>query len=165
MNYVNFLVAMAAICVLIVPAFSMPDDGMGKETNQMPLVQDNVQKTCGCQNSMMGQDGKQMPQGQDNAQKTCGCQKSMMGPYGKQMPLVQDNAQKTCGCEKSMMGQYGKQMPQGPDNAQQPCGPEKSMMGGQDGNKMGHKNVKSMMGDREKGGNVGVKLVVINIHV
>ncbi len=41
---------------------------------------------------------------------------------------------------------------------------EKSMMG-QDGKKMDHKNVKSMMGDREKGDNAGVKLVVINIKV
>jgi hypothetical protein len=39
------------------------------------------------------------------------------------------------------------------------------MKGGQEGNKMGHKNVKSMMGGREKGGNAGVKLVVINIKV
>ena len=64
-----------------------------------------------------------------------------------------------------LMGQDGKQLPQGPDNAQQPCGSEKSMMGGQDGNKMDHKNVKSMMGDREKGGNAGVKVVILNINV
>jgi hypothetical protein len=140
MNYVKFLVALAAICVLIIPAFSMPDNGIGKDANQM----------------WQGQDGKQISQGQDNTQKTCGCQNSIMG---------QDNTQKTCGCEKSMMGQDGKQLPQGQDNTQKTCGCEKSMMGGQDGKKMDHKNVKSMMGDREKGGNVGVKLVVINIKV
>ncbi len=44
MNYVKFLVALAAICVLIIPAFSMPDNGMGKDANQM----------------WQGQDGKQM---------------------------------------------------------------------------------------------------------
>ena len=77
----------------------------------------------------------------------------MMGQDGKQMP------QKTCGCEKSMMGQDGKQM------SQKTCGCEKSMMGGQDGKRMDHKNVKSMMGGREKGDNIGVKLVVVNINV
>ena len=142
MNYVKFLVALAAICVLIIPAFSMPDNRMGKDANQM----------------WQGQDGKQISQGQDNTQKTCGCQNSMMG---------QDGKEKTCGCEKSMAGQDGKQLPpmMGQDGKQNTCGCEKSMMGGHDGNKMDHKNVKSMMGDREKGGNGGVKLVVINIHV
>jgi hypothetical protein len=125
MNYVKFLVALAAICVLIIPAFSMPDNGMGKDANQM----------------WQGQDGKQISQGQNNTQKTCGCENSTMG---------KNDSQKTCGCEKSMMGHDGKQMPP---------------MMGQDGKQMGHKNVKSMMGGREKGGNEGVKLVVININV
>ena len=105
MNGIKFLMALAAVFVLIIPAFSMPYNGMG---------QDDKQKICDCQKPMMGQDGKQMSQGQDKTQKTCGCEKSMMG---------------------------------------------------QDGKKMDHKNVKSMMGDREKGGNAGVKLVVINIKV
>jgi hypothetical protein len=151
MNYVKFLVALAAICVLIIPAFSMPDYGVGKDANQM----------------WQGQDGKQISQGQDNTQKTCGCQNSMMG---------QANTQNTCGCEKSvtgqdgkqlppMIGQDGKQMPHGQDNAQKAFGCQKSMMGSQDGNKMDHKNVKSMMGGREKGGNGGVKLVIVNLHV
>ena len=72
--------------------------------------------------------------------------------------MGQDGKQKTCGCEKSMMGQDGKKM-------QKACGSEKSMMGGHDGKKMDHKNVKSMMGGREKGNNIGVKLVVVNINV
>ena len=125
MNYVKFLVALAAICVLIIPAFSMPDNRMGKDANQM----------------WQGQDGKQISQGQNNTQKTCGCENSTMG---------KNDSQKTCGCEKFMMGHDGKQMPP---------------MMGQDGKQMGHKNVKSMMGGREKGGNEGVKLVVININV
>ena len=142
MNYVKFLVALAALCVLVIPAFSMPDNGNGKDANQI----------------WQGHDDKQMSQGQDNTQ-TCGCQNSMMGS--------QDGKEKTCGCEKSMAGQDGKQLPpmMGQDGKQNTCGCEKSMMGGHDGNKMDHKNVKSMMGDREKGGNGGVKLVVINIHV
>ena len=44
MNYVKFLVALAAMCVLIIPAFSMPDNGMGRDASQM----------------WQGQDGKQM---------------------------------------------------------------------------------------------------------
>ena len=153
MNYVKFLVALAAICVLIIPAFSMPDYGVGKDANQM----------------WQGQDGKQISQGQDNTQKTCGCEKSMTGQDGKQLPpmMGQDGKQKAFGGEKSMMGQDGKQMPpmMGQDGKQKAFGGEKSMMGGHDGNKMDHKNVKSMMGDREMGGNAGVKLVVINIKV
>jgi hypothetical protein len=39
------------------------------------------------------------------------------------------------------------------------------MMGGHDGKKMDHKNVKSMMGHREMGGNAGVKVVILNIKV
>jgi hypothetical protein len=91
----------------------------------------------------------------------------MIGQDGKQLPpmIGQDGKQNTCGCEKSMMGQDGKQMPHGQDNAQKAFGCQKSMMGSQDGNKMDHKNVKSMMGGREKGGNGGVKLVIVNLHV
>jgi hypothetical protein len=96
MNCVKFLVALAALCVLAIPAFSMPDNGMGQDAKQM----------------WHGQDDKQMPQGQDSMQKTCGCEKSMMG---------------------------------------------------QDGMKMDHKNVKSMMGGKEKDSNSCVKLVVVNI--
>ena len=149
MNYVKFLVALAAICVLIIPAFSMPDNGNGKDANQMWQGQDGKQisqgqdntQTCGCQNSMMGQ---------DSAQKTCGCEKSMTGQDGKQLPQGQDGKQKAFGCENSMIGQDGKQMPP---------------MMGQDGKKMDHKNVKSMMGHREMGGNAGVKVVILNIKV
>ena len=38
-------------------------------------------------------------------------------------------------------------------------------MMGQDGKKMDHKNVKSMMGDREKDDNSCIKVVVVNIKV
>jgi hypothetical protein len=36
---------------------------------------------------------------------------------------------------------------------------------GQDGKNMDHKDVKSMMGHREMGGNAGVKVVILNIKV
>jgi hypothetical protein len=64
--------------------------------------------------------------------------------------MGQDGKQKAFGCEKSMMGQDGKQMPP---------------MMGQDGKNMDHKDVKSMMGHREMGGNAGVKVVILNIKV
>jgi hypothetical protein len=91
----------------------------------------------------------------------------MIGQDGKQLPpmIGQDGKDKTCGCEKSMMGQDGKQMPHGQDNAQKAFGCQKSMMGGHDDKKMDHKNVKSMMGHREMGGNAGVKVVILNINV
>ena len=71
MNYVKFLVALAAICVLIIPAFSMPDNGIGKDANQM----------------WQGQEGKQISQGQDNTQKTCGCQNCRYGLLLRQRRL------------------------------------------------------------------------------
>jgi hypothetical protein len=81
--------------------------------------------------------------------------------------MGQDGKQKAFGCEKSMMGQDGKQMPpmMGQDGKEKAFGCEKSMMGGHDGKKMDHKNVKSMMGHREMGGNAGVKVVILNIKV
>jgi len=130
--------ALAAVCILIMPAFSMPDNGMG---------QDGKQKTCDCQCDCLklkiGQDGKQMWPGQDD----------------KQMWQGKDDTQKTCGCPNSMMDQDGKQMCQGHDGEH-----IKSMMG-PDGDQMGHKHIKSMMGDRERGDNGGVKVVIVNVHV
>ena len=87
MSYVKFLVALAALCVLIIPAFSMPNDGTGQDVNPMWQGQDNTQKTCDCQKPMVGQDDKQkyMCFGQDGKQKTCDCQNPMIGEDGKQM--------------------------------------------------------------------------------
>ena len=138
MNCIKFLMALAAVCILIMPAFSMPDYGIG---------QDGKQKTCDCQCDCLklkiGQDGKQMWPGQDD----------------KQMWQGKDDTQKTCGCPNSMMDQDGKQMCQGHDGEH-----IKSMMG-PDGDQMGHKHVKSMMGDRERDDNGGIKVVIVNVHV
>ena len=163
MNGIKFLMALAAVCILIMPAFSMPDNGMG---------QDGKQKTCDCQCDCLklkigqdgkqmwpGQDDKQMWQGKDDTQKTCGCPNSMMDQNDKQMWQGKDDTQKTCGCPNSMMDQDGKQMCQGHDGEH-----IKSMMG-PDGDQMGHKHIKSMMGDRERGDNGGVKVVIVNVHV
>ena len=175
MNGIKFLMALAAVFILIVPAFSMPYNGMG---------QDDKQKICDCQKPMMGQDDKQKYAcfGQDGKQKTC---KSMMPCMGK------DDKQKTCDCQKSMMGDGNKQAWQGKDDKQKscdcekPCDCQKSMKGqddrqkscnGEDGmhvksmmaqkyNQMTHKQIKSMMGDRKEDRNGGVKIVIINLKV
>ena len=44
MNYVKFLVALAAMCVLIIPAFSVPDNGMGRDASQMWQGQDTPRR-------------------------------------------------------------------------------------------------------------------------
>ena len=163
MNGIKFLMALAAVFVLIIPAFSMPYNGMG---------QDDKQKICDCQKPMMGQDDKQKDTcfGQDGKQKTCDCIMSCMGKDDKQKNC---DCQKPCDCQKSMMGDDDKQALQGQDNKlnwqgkddkQKSCDCQKPMMG-QDGKQMNHKNVKSMMGDRKENSNSGVKIVIINLKV
>jgi hypothetical protein len=61
------LMALFAACILVVPAFSMPNDGT-------PTSGQNCDQT----HSMMG-DKMPAPQG-------CPCDKPAMGPDGKQMP-------------------------------------------------------------------------------
>ena len=168
MNGIKFLMALAAVFILIIPAFSMPYNGVG---------QDDRQKICDCQKPMMGQDENQKYTcfGQDGKQKTCGCQKpcdcqkSMMGQDEKQAWKGQDDKEKTCGCQKSMMGNDDKQAWQWKDDKQRSCNSEdckhiKSMMG-QKCNQMTHKQIKSMMGDRKGDENGGVKIVIINLKV
>ncbi len=113
MNRIKFLMALAAVFILIVPAFSMPYNGMG---------QDDKQKLCDCQKPMMGQDDKQKQKhtcfGQDGKEKSCDCEKFMMG---------QDEKEKSCHegkHVKSMMEPCCKSMPHKHI---------KSMMGGRDG--------------------------------
>jgi len=150
MNHIRLFVALVAACILVMPALSMPNSGMGQE-----------QKQFGCPNSL--KDCPQMQQGQDNKEKTCDCQKSMMGEDGKQMQQGQDGKEKTCGCQKSMMGEDGKQMQQGQDGKEKTCGCQKSMMG-EDHKTMDHKHIKSMMGDKEREGNGEIKIVIINVN-
>ncbi len=180
MKNINFLMALAVVCILVTPAFSMPIDGM---------AQDGKQKTCDCQcdgqKLKMEQDGKQMWPGLDDGQKTCGCQHSMMNQDDTKMWQGQDDKQKTDSCPKSMMNQDDMKMWQGHDDDQKACGCQKSMMdqdGGQkmcqgqggahiksmmgpDGDHMGHDHIKSMMGDRERGDNGSIKIVIVNVHV
>jgi hypothetical protein len=106
MKHIGLFVALVAACILVMPAFSMPNNEMGQNFNQM----------------WQGQDGKQISQGQDNMQKICDCQKSMMGQDDKQKHTCygQDGKQKTCDCQKPMMGEDGKQMQQGQDSKVNP---------------------------------------------
>jgi hypothetical protein len=166
MNSIKFIMALAAICMLVMPAFSMLDSGIGQDCKQkMWQGQDDKQKSCDCQKSMMGQDDERkicqsqddkqmMWQGKENTcdcQKPCDCQKSMMGSDDKQkMWQGKDDEQKSCGCQKSMMGQDDKRkmcqsqddkqmMWQGKENTcdcQKPCDCQKSMMGQNDEHKM-----------------------------
>jgi hypothetical protein len=190
MNGIKFLIALVAACILIVPAFSMPDHGMGSDCKQKscdcqcgcqkPMIgQEDKQKTCDCekcdcQQSMMGQDDKQMWQGHDDKQKAYGCPESMMGQDDKQMWQGHDDKQKAYGCPESMMGQDDKQKMCDLKPKMEQDG--KQMWQGQDGkhiksmmgpecDQIGHKHIKSMMGDREKGDNGGIKVVIVNLHV
>jgi hypothetical protein len=138
MNSIKFMMALAAMCMLVMPAFSMGDSGMGQDCKQkMWQGQDDDQvscdcqkpcdckEPCGCQKSIKGQDDHQMCQGHDDKQKECGCKKSMMGLDDKcKMCQGHDDDQKSCGCQKSMMGQDNKQMWQGKEKScdcQKPC--------------------------------------------
>ncbi len=158
MNGIKFLMALVAACILIVPAFSMPDHGMGSDCKQ---------KSCDCQKNIMGQDGKEkMWQGQDDNKKPCGCPESMMGQDDNKKPcgcpesmMGQDDKQKMCDDMKPKMEQDGTQMWQGQDGKH-----IKSMMG-PECDQIAHKHIKSMMGDREKGDDGGIKVVIVNLRV
>ena len=54
MNYAKYVVVLIAAFFLMIPAFSIPDDGHSIGCS------DNQQKTFGNQNSMMGSDGHQI---------------------------------------------------------------------------------------------------------
>jgi len=146
MKYAKCLVALMALCIFIIPAFSMPDNGdYAKEGNHQ--ISDDHQAS---------DDHRQFIRsiGQDD-QQPCMC---------------------PCGQEghkfiKSMMSEEG----QGPkflatgmgDNG---CGQMahkfiKSMMGKKDMGPEGHKHIKSMMGDKMGHGNTEVKTVIINVNV
>ena len=161
MNHIRLFVALVAACILVMPALSMPSNGMGQE-----------QKQCVCPNSL--KDCQQMCQGQDSKENPSGCQKAMMGEDGKQMlPTMgeeckkmqqgQDGKENSCCCQKSMMGEDSKKMQQGQDSKENSCGCQKSMMG-EDGKTMDHKHIKSMMGNKEKDDNGEVKIVIINVN-
>ncbi len=61
MNGIKFLMALATVFILVMPAFSMPFNGIG---------QDDKQKICDCQKPMMGQDDKQKSHALDERRQT-----------------------------------------------------------------------------------------------
>ena len=108
MSNVKILVALLAACILVMPAFSMPDDGNptvgqeGKAANCPTPMMDNkapAQQPCPCMNPIAGQDGK-APAGQDG--KTFDGPKSMMG---------NDDTKIVCLTTCKVIGQDGQQIP------------------------------------------------------
>ena len=131
MNYVRYVVVLIAAIFLMIPAFSMPDDGHSIGCS------DNQQKTFDNQNSMMGPDGHQQigtksMMGNDGPKIVCltickviggqeqASPKSMMGERG------QDGKDKTCGCQNSWND--GQQKACGCQAGEEQAGP-RSMMG------------------------------------
>ncbi|MGD0954900.1 MAG: hypothetical protein ABR985_21365 [Methanotrichaceae archaeon] len=106
MSNVKILVALLAACILVMPAFSMPDDGNptvgqnSKAVNCPTPMMDNkapAQQPCPCMNPIAGQDGK-VPAGQDG--------KAVDGPT----PMMDNKApaQQPCPCMNPIAGQDGK---------------------------------------------------------
>ena len=120
MSNVKILVALLAACILVMPAFSMQDDGNptvgqdGKAANCPKPMMDNKAPAlppCPCMNPIEGQDGKASA-GQDG--KAIGGPKSMMGNDDKKIVCVT-----TC----KVIGQDGQQIPpMMGDGTQEPSG-------------------------------------------
>ena len=146
-KFVKLFVALAALCILVLPAFSMPDYGMMKQAGQ-----DGNQKVCGCEKPTMGMYGN-----------ACDGQRSMMGNVWdkEKFKNAWDNAKK-CGCHKnvkSMMGEHAKDGKMAFQHKN-----IKSMMGkqGKDGKFGCHKEIRSMMGGHGKD---GFKAVLVSVRV
>ena len=108
MNYVRYVVVLIAAFFLMIPAFSMPDDGHSIGCS------DNQQKTFDNQNSMMGPDGHQQigpksMMGNDGPKIVCltickviGGGQEQAGPKSMMGEKGQDGKDKTCGCQNSV---------------------------------------------------------------
>jgi hypothetical protein len=165
-KFVKLFVALAALCILVLPAFSMPDYGMiGQDGNQKVCdcqkhTTGDYGKACDGQKSMIGADGKAF-----DGKKPYGCAKSMMGNDGKAWDnekfKMGFDKEKQCGCNKeirSMMGEHGKDGKLG-------CNKEvRSMMDGhgKDGKLGCNKEIRSMMGGHGKD---GFKAVLVSVRV
>ena len=139
MKYERFLVALLAACILVMPAFSVQDNGYPTSGQYDQQKSCDCQKPCDCQKSPCGEDGKQIGP------------KSMMGDDGKKIVceckvMGKDDHQKTCDDHKSMMGDQGQYDQQKSCDCQKPCDCQKSPCG-EDGKQIGPK---SMMGDDSK---------------
>ncbi|OPY53063.1 MAG: hypothetical protein A4E48_00911 [Methanosaeta sp. PtaU1.Bin060] len=143
------LMALFAACILVMPAFSMPDDGKttpGQNCNQIHSMMGNkmpAPQGCPSDNPAMGPDGKQVPPMMNGkpAPQGCQCDKPAMGPDGKQIHSMMGDkmpAPQGCQCDKPAMGPDGKQVPPMMNGkpAPQGCPSDKPSMGpdGEDGN-------------------------------
>ena len=138
MKYAGFLVAFLAVCILMMPAFSVQDNGYPMSGQYDQQKSCDCQKPFDCQKSPCGEDGKQIGP------------KSMMGD-GKKIiceckVLGKDCNQKPCDDQKSMMGDQGQYDQQKSCDCQKPFDCQKSQYG-EDGKKI---EPKSMMGDGKK---------------
>lgn len=155
MKYAKCLVALMALCIFVIPAFSMPDNGnyasdgnhqMSDDhqarDNQRHFIktagQDDQQQPCQCQASNGEKDQKNCQCNGQDGRQGCECQKPMMG----------ENA---CGKDgnrfiKPMMCSKGQNCMQGSE-----C--QRPMMGGNACGQDDHKSIKSMMGEGRQGHN------------
>jgi hypothetical protein len=139
MKHIRLFVALlAAACIFVVPAFSMPENGNGMQNADQltngpcpdcttgPMTQ--CQQNCDCQNARFGPDGDNGPQSMMGGKMECPCgQEARMGPNGNNGPRsmmggVQQNS--CCQNENAKMGPDGNCGPQfGTNGAEQnPCG-------------------------------------------
>ncbi len=106
MKYIRFLMALLAVCVLVIPAFSLPDSG-----NQMSKGQicPQCQKPIMCDN--MGANAQHNPASMmGNENKACGCQGSQMAAAGQNGPAsMMGNENKACGCQDAKKSDGFKQ--------------------------------------------------------
>ncbi len=101
MNSIKILMALVAVCILTVPAFSMPDRGTGQ------MCQECKQNLCDCSKPVMAD------KCQEDNQNPCDSQKPMMGPEDGLIEVkvvrsmmgdrCQDDDRNPCDCPKPMM--------------------------------------------------------------
>jgi len=146
MKYVKFLVALLAVCTLMVPAFSMPDYGNamkdGKEQIDSPCqepIRGDIaegQQPCPCHKDKMGPDGdKFAPKSMmDGKMEKNGCDKPMIEPDGNKCapksmmengcdkPMIEPDGNK-CAPKSMMENGCNKPMmgPDGDKNQDCPC--------------------------------------------
>jgi hypothetical protein len=147
MNSIKILMALVAVCILAMPAFSMPDRGTGQ------MCQECKQNLCDCSKPMVED------KCQEDNQKPCDCLMPMMAPKNGPIKvkiiksMMEDRCQgdrPTIGSGngpirvkviKSMMGDRCQ------DDRQNSCEFPRAMMGQDDKLRL-KAHVKSMMGDR-----------------
>ena len=128
MNSIKILMALMAMCVLAMPAFSMPDRGTGQEICKCKQI-------CDCAKPMMGD------KCQEDNQNPCDSTEPMMGPEAGpiKVKVVRSMMGDRCQDDMPMMGDRCQ------DDRQNPCDFSNPM--GQD-DKLKVKVVRSMMEDR-----------------